>query len=564
MNAKLCNPIVLSLLLLLANSCSQEKEYSLVPAPCSITTTQGVCLVPKEISVFAQDEAIRQAALVWAESLTRKLPSGRDTTKAGHIRTVSGEDLPPVHLSGGYDEALIVLMQDSSIPAEGYRLLIGRKGIEIAGGTPQGIFWGLQSLTQILLQSKPDGKGNRRIQSLLIEDCPAYKHRGALLDCCRYFYSVDEVKAFIDILAAHKMNVFHWHLTDDQGWRLEIKKYPRLASVGSLRRATIVGRNSKKEEENVYDGVPYGPFYYTQDEAREIVRYAADRFITVIPEIEMPGHCLGAIASYPWLSCNGKPKEVSPGWGVFADGVVCPAKESTYRFLEGVLDEVCNIFPSEYIHIGGDEAPRRNWESCPDCQRKMKQMSFSREAELQSYLISRIESYLELKGRRIIGWDEILVGGASKSATVMCWHNVKTGIEAVRQGNRVIMTPRQNCYLDYYQTTDPDANGENLAPLNHFLPLKQCYALNPSEGLEPEESELVIGLQGNVWCEYISSFDHVQFMLLPRLAALSEVAWNKEKDSYEQFLIRLRNAMLPVYEYHGWVYAPFAFNVPAS
>lgn len=554
------NTIVLSLALILTSSCMRAPGYSLVPAPDSVAVTGGSCTIPSEAGVFPADESLRASALIWAESIGQALPQGQDTTKAGHIRVCSGAILPSIRITDVRKGSRIVLVTDPALDSGGYRLSIGRRGVEIAGGSPEGVFHGLQSLTQIMLQVSPGAKGERRLHGTVIEDSPRFAHRGGHLDCCRYFYSVDEVKAFIDILAAHKMNVFHWHLTDDQGWRIEIRRYPRLTELGSVRRATVVGRHSKKEEENTYDDVPYGPYFYTQEQIREVVQYAADRFITVIPEIEMPGHCLGAIAAYPWLSCDGRQKEVSPRWGVFAEGVVCPSRESTYRFLEDVLDEVCELFPSEYIHIGGDEAPRRNWESCPDCQKKMKQMGFGREAELQSYLIGRIEPYLAAKGRRIIGWDEILDGGATQSATVMCWRGQKWGIEAARRGNQVIMTPRDYCYLDYYQTLEPEANGENMAPLKHYLPMERCYSFNPSEGLDPEEAERVIGLQGNVWCEFISSFDHVQFMALPRLAALSEVAWSREKDSYGHFLERLRAAMVPLYEYHGWVYARYAFK----
>ena len=543
-----------------AIACSRGEPYPVVPAPVSIKNISGSCCVPARVSVFSCEESFRRAALTWSESLQGAPQAGVDSTAAGHVRIASGASLPSFSVSGDRKGALVVLLKDASMPEESYQIRINGKGVEIKAASPAGIFMGLQTLTQILLQEVPDARGARRLQGTLIEDAPRFVHRGALLDCSRHFYGVDEVKSFIDILAAHKMNIFHWHLTDDQGWRIEIRKYPRLTTVGSLRRATVVGLHSKKESENTYDGIPYGPYYYTQEQIREIVQYAADRFITVVPEIEMPGHCLGAIAAYPWLSCDKKPKEVSPVWGVFADGVVCPSRESTYRFLEDVLDEVCELFPSEYIHIGGDEAPRLNWKSCADCRRKMKQMGFSREAELQSYLLERIEAYLAGKGRRIIGWDEILDGGATQGATVMCWRGAKWGVEAAHHGNRVIMTPRHNCYLDYYQTEDPVGNGENLAPPKRLLPLEKCYSFDPVAGMQADEVQHVAGLQGNVWCEFISSFDHVQFMSLPRIAALSEVAWSREKDSYEHFLSRLKAAMVPVYEYEGWVYAPYAFS----
>ena len=313
---------------------------------------------------------------------------------------------------------------DKQLAPEEY-ILDARSGkVKIRGGSDAAIFWGQQTLLQIIAQVKK--QGGDRIPGVLIKDKPAFAYRGAHLDCCRHFFTVDEVKAFIDLIALHKINVFHWHLTEDQGWRAEIKAYPRLTEVGSVRAETLVGHYGS----NQYDGMPYGG-YYTQDQMRDVVAYAAERHITVIPEIEMPGHASAALASYPELGCRGAeyPYKVQTTWGVFPE-VFCAGNPETVTFLEKVLDEICDIFPSEYIHIGGDEAPREEWEKCPKCQALMKEKGFTREAELQSYLITTVEQYLAEKGRKIIGWDEILDGGVSQSATVMSWRGAKGGIAA--------------------------------------------------------------------------------------------------------------------------------------
>ena len=554
--------ILPAIMILALGACSTGSKYAIVPQPESIESVCcSSCKVPASIPTYAADESLIAVASTWAETITKTYAPGTDSTASRHVRIVSDVVLPTVSLTDKAEEAVLCLAIDTTLAADAYRLTIGKKGIQVAGGEPKAVFWGLQSLSQILLQEKADARGERKLCGVVIEDSPRFAHRGALLDCCRYFFSVDEVKTFIDMLAINKMNVFHWHLTEDQGWRIEIKKYPKLTEVGSIRKQTVVGRHHRTEEKNVYDGVPYGPFFYTQDEAREIVAYAAARFITVIPEIEMPGHCLGAIAAYPWLSCDGKQKEVACRWGVFADGVVCLGKESTYKFYEDVLDEVCEIFPGEYIHIGGDEAPRDHWKTCKKCQMLMKKQGFTHEAELQSYLNGRIEAYLNAKGRKLIGWDEILEGGVSPSATVMSWRGSKGGIAAAKQGNHVIMTPNSHCYLDYHQTCNPDSLGENLAPWKHYLPLQVCFEFNPFDQLSEEESAYINGLQANVWCEFIKTFDHVQFMTLPRMSALAEVAWSKNRtDDYDGFVRRMEKAMVPTYEYHGYVYAPYVFD----
>ena len=470
----------------------------------------------------------------------------------------------PVSMQGGGKG---VLLPESGIPeiktridrrlgAEEYTLDTRHGRIVISAGSQAGIFYGKMSLEQIVAQLPAEGE--KRIPGPLIHDKPAFAYRGAHLDCCRHIFPLDAVKAYIDILALHKLNVFHWHLTDDQGWRAEIKSYPRLTEVGSMRSETVIGHQSSKKP--MYDGTPHGG-YYTQEEMREIVAYAAERHITVIPEIEMPGHALAALASYPELGCRGAdyPYQVARSWGIFPE-VLCAGNPETVVFLEKVLDEICDIFPSEYIHIGGDEAPRSEWEKCPKCQALMREKGFTREAELQSYLITTVEQYLAGKGRKIIGWDEILEGGVSQSATVMSWRGAKGGIAAAKLGNDVIMTPNSHFYLDYYQTADPAGNGEPLG-IGHHLPLRKCYAFDPYDQLNDAEKAHIKGIQANMWTEYVASFEHIEKMVLPRLAALSEVAWsNTNRTSYEAFVQRISTALLPIYAERNYVWSPYAFN----
>ena len=455
-----------------------------------------------------------------------------------------------VKLSAPGEMPAIKTRIDKHLAPEEYYIDTHRGRVEITAGSDAGVFWAKQTLAQMVAQCDEFLPGVR------IHDKPAFEYRGAHLDCCRHFFTVDEVKEFIDMMALHKLNVFHWHLTEDQGWRAEIKQYPRLTEVGSVRAETLVGHYGS----NQYDGTPYGGFY-TQDEMRDVVAYAAERFITVVPEIEMPGHASAALASYPELGCRGKdyPYKVQTTWGVFPE-VFCAGNPETVTFLEKVLDEICDIFPSEYIHIGGDEAPREEWEKCPKCQALMKEMGFTREAELQSYLITTVEKYLAEKGRKIIGWDEILDGGVSQSATVMSWRGAKGGIAAAKMGNDVIMTPNSYFYFDYYQTADPQANDEPLA-IGGYLPLSKCYAFDPYDQLNDDEKAHIKGIQANMWTEYVATFDHVQHMELPRMAALAEVAWSLDnRTEYDNFLHSVETGLRPIYDRNGYKYADYAFK----
>ncbi|QCX54050.1 glycoside hydrolase family 20 protein [Elizabethkingia sp. JS20170427COW] len=415
----------------------------------------------------------------------------------------------------------------SSIPQKAgahegyYQLTINDKGINIASPTNQGILYGIQTLLQIIEDHK-----DLKLPYLFIEDEPKFEYRGMHLDVGRHFFNVQEIKNYLDYLAAYKYNKFHWHLTEDQGWRIEIKKYPKLQSVAAWRNGTLVGPYSDRK----FDDKKYGG-YYTQEEVKEVVAYAKKLHIDVIPEIEMPGHAQAAIAAYPNLGCTDKPVEVWKDWGV-SENIYCP-KEETFKFLEDVLDEVIPLFPYEYIHIGGDEAPKTQWKESKVAQDLIKKLGLKDEHELQSYFITRMEKYINSKGKQIIGWDEILEGGLAPNATVMSWTGIEGGIHAAKTGHKAIMTPTSTNYFDYYQgnpETEPLAIGGDLR-------LNKVYSYNPiPEALNEEQAKYIWGTQGNLWTEYIPTFSKVQYMIFPRMMALSEVAWGTSKPSeYKNF-----------------------------
>ncbi|MEY8848722.1 beta-N-acetylhexosaminidase [Psychroserpens sp. XS_ASV72] len=419
---------------------------------------------------------------------------------------------------------------------EGYSLDIQPKRITIKAKTDQGAFYAVQSLRQLLpvefeTKSTVD---DVFIPCVTIEDAPRFQYRGMHLDVSRHMFPVEFIKKYIDALAMLKLNTFHWHLTDDQGWRIEIKAFPKLQEVAAFRKETLIGHYS--DQPHQFDHTVYGGFY-TQEEIKDIVNYASKRHITIIPEIEMPGHAQAAIAAYPELGCTGKAIDVATKWGVFED-IYCP-KENTFTFLETVLDEVMTLFPGQYIHIGGDEAPKVRWKNCKHCQDLMANENLKDENELQSYFISRIENYLNSKGRQIIGWDEILEGGLAPNATVMSWRSTTSAIEAAKQKHDVILTPTSHCYFDYYQSTNPT---EPIA-IGGFLPLEKVYGFDPvSEEMSKEESKYVLGAQGNLWTEYISTEKQLEYMAFPRMLALSEVIWTQpnHKD-YNDFVLRLEH-----------------------
>lgn len=421
---------------------------------------------------------------------------------------------------------------------EGYTLSIKKDIIEIEAKKPNGIFYALQSIRQLL---PPQIESTKKVENMAwtvpcaeIEDAPRYGYRGLMLDCCRHFMPKEFVLQYIDLLAYHKMNTFHWHLTEDQGWRIEIKKYPKLTQKGAYRNRTLKGQYYSDDSKRQWDTTRHGG-YYTQEDVKEVVAYAQKRFVTVIPEIEMPGHAVAALASYPELSCTGGPFEVQGLWGVFED-IYC-TRDEVFSFLEDVLSEIIPLFPSEYIHIGGDEAPKTRWKRCAACQERMKKEGLKDEHELQSYFISRMEKFINSKGKRIIGWDEILEGGLAPNATVMSWRGEKGGIEAAQQGHDVIMTPNSHVYLDFYQSKskmEPHAIGG-------YSPIWHVYSYDPTPAvLTPEQAKHVLGFQGNLWTEYVLSPDHAIYMVYPRAAAIAETGWTpKEKKNFDFFYSRL-------------------------
>ena len=533
---------------------------SIIPEPQKITQTQSVLPVSAtEIKVYASTDELKHLAVTWAESIKKPFIAGDYWTETNFHRIVSDVVLPSAVLEKSARKADVKLSVDKSLAEEQYRLTIDPKDrIVITGGSAKGVWWGLQSLSQILIDgaSKAEG-GQLKLAGLVIEDWPEFAYRGAMLDCCRHFIPFEDVKKYIDIMAYHKLNTFHWHLTEDQGWRIEIKKYPLLTEIGSKREDTLVNHHREKEENRVYDGHPHSGFY-TQEQARELVAYAAARQITVIPEIEMPGHAEAALASYPYLGCRQTGYVTLPVWGVIPE-VFCMGRESTFKFFEDVLDEICDIFPCEYIHIGGDECPRDRWKECPDCQRRMKEEGLTEVGQLQGYQLKRVEKYLNAKGRHIIGWDEILESGATPTATVMSWRGPQGGVKAAKMGNKVVMAPNNYFYLDYYQTADPEANKEPLG-IGGYVSLEKCWSFDPFDQLTEKEKSYIYGIQANTWTEYMRGIDRVQFMDLPRFCALSAVSWHKDAQTYPEFLAKVKDSMLKLYQYYGLIYAPYAFE----
>jgi len=502
---------------------SPENTYAIIPAPASLIPLAGSFTFSPDAKIIVNTltDETRLAADFLALMVNRA--SGSDIVVQEGTKTPRGS-------------VSMVIDENATTGEEGYSLSISPKKIVIKAKTATGLFYAVQSIRQLLPadveSATPIADIALSVPSCEITDSPRFVYRGMHLDVGRHMFPVEYIKRYIDMIALHKMNTFHWHLTEDQGWRIEIKKYPLLTEVGGFRKETLIGHGGKKPF--TYDGKPYGGFY-TQEEVKEVVEYARRRFITVIPEIEMPGHSVAALAAYPELSCTGLPVEVQTRWGIFEE-VYCAGKEGTFEFLQDVLDEVIELFPSEYIHIGGDECPKASWEVCPDCQQRIKDEGLKDEHELQSYFIRRIESYLLTKNKRIIGWDEILEGGLAPEATVMSWRGIKGGIAAAKEGHDVIMTPSSHLYLDHYQTEPLD---QPLA-IGGYSPLEWVYSYEPiPEELTPEEHKFILGLQGNLWAEYLSSPQHMEYMAYPRMFAIAETGWSPEvKKDFEEFLAR--------------------------
>ncbi|HEV8538947.1 MAG TPA: family 20 glycosylhydrolase, partial [Bacteroidota bacterium] len=417
---------------------------------------------------------------------------------------------------------------------EGYELDVGSRAITLRSYRTPGLFYAVQTLLQLLPAEIFSASARSDVvwtmPCVAVSDAPRFRWRGMHLDVCRHFFPKEFIKRYIDFIALYKMNTFHWHLTEDQGWRIEIKKYPKLTQIGAWRDGSMVGPYSDLK----YDTVRYGGFY-SQEDVKEIVAYAASRQVTIIPEIEMPGHSLAALASYPELSCTGGPFTVGKAWGVY-DDVYCP-KETTFKFLENVLTEVCMLFPGKYIHIGGDEVSKTRWKNCAHCQALIRKKRLKGENGLQSYLIRRIEKFLNSKGKQIIGWDEILEGGLAPKAAVMSWRGTEGGIAAAKQRHNVVMSPGSYCYFDHYQG---DERYEPLA-IGGYTTVEKVYSYDPvPTGLSSGKRKYIMGAQGNVWTEYIQKPQHVEYMAMPRMAALAEVLWSPMgKRDYKVFQDRL-------------------------
>ena len=499
-------------------------DTSLIPRPTKLTPQVGDFALRQESRV----EAPKSLATA-AEYLARSL------------RKATGYPVPVTEEQAASQDAnAIRLKLDSGclhLGAEGYRLKIEESIVEINAMSGAGIFYGIQTLLQ-LFPPAIYGQGPRpniawSVPRLVIEDSPRFAWRGAMLDCSRHFRPVEFIRKFIDTLALHKLNTFHWHLTDDQGWRLEIKKYPRLTEIGAWRKGTWIGHDGMASHD---DGIPHGGFY-TQEQVREIVRYAQERHITVVPEIEMPGHAQAALAAYPEFGCTGEKIEVRQRWGI-SDNVYSP-REETLRFLKDILLEVMELFPGRFIHIGGDEAVKKEWDSSPEIRALMASVGAKDSHEMQSYFIRRMDRFLTEHGRRLIGWDEILEGGLAEGAAVMSWRGIEGGIAAARQGHDVVMAPCTHTYLDQYQS---ESIGEEPLTIGGFVPLEKVYAYEPvAVDIPCEKIHHVLGVQGQLWAEYMPTPETVEYMAFPRLAALAEVAWSTvENRDYASFLQRLR------------------------
>lgn len=512
-------------------------DYKVVPLPMKMETQKGRFLLNDKTRIYADASLVKEAEFL-----------------KEYVQLQTGVT---ISVAEGKASSGIVLAIDPNIAEEeGYKIDGNATMITITGKNPQGVFYGIQTLRQLITEVVAEnGQKDYVIPSAKIEDAPRFAYRGMHLDVGRHMFPVEFIKKYIDLIALHKMNRFHWHLTEDQGWRLEIKKYPKLTEVGAWREQTAIGKNFPHAYEGATfkgDGKRYGGFY-TQEEAREIVKYAADRHITVIPEIDLPGHMLAALASYPELGNGTAPYKVAEYWGVF-DQILAP-KEETFKFLEDVFTEVIDIFPSEYIHVGGDEAPKKEWKESAQAQEVIKQLGLkddtepnpvdgkkhTKEEKLQSYFITRVEKFLNSKGRQIIGWDEILEGGLAPNATVMSWRGVEGGLTAAKAGHKAIMTPGGYCYFDHYQNEVDAETKQPYLSICCLTTVEKVYSYDPIPAeFTPEQAKLIWGVQANLWTEYIHSPAQAEYMVAPRMTALSEVQWTlvAQKD-YNQFKERL-------------------------
>lgn len=496
---------------------ADSTEVSIIPNPQYLVVQKGIFNIQDHRQIWINKENCDLTKLVYALD---------QIVKINNPQTRFYESIEEIQSGYVFD-----IDQSYPIEKEGYELIIEANRVIIKASKYAGAFWALQTLRQLIIQN---GKTSS-IPQLIIKDAPRFAHRGLHLDVSRHMFSIEFLKKYIDLMALHKLNTFHWHLTDDQGWRIEIKKYPKLQEISAFRKQTA--QYTKVWDEFEYDGIPYGG-YYTQEQIRELVAYAQDRAITIIPEIDVPGHSLATLAAYPHLGCSKGPYEVGEHWMISED-IFCAGQEESFEFLENIFSEVIDLFPGKYIHIGGDEVPKKAWEECEKCQLRMKEYNLKNEEELQSYFIKRLENFLNSKGKSIIGWDEILQGGLSKTATVMSWTKTgKSAIACAKLGNEVIVCPQKPMYLDHYQSKEP---GQPMA-IGGYNPLKKVYEYEPIPAeLTLEESQWIKGVQANVWTEFMATPEHVEFMAYPRAIALSEVAWSdRNGKSFENFLMRLK------------------------
>ena len=497
-------------------------DICIIPQPSSLTRSEGAFEIQPRTSIRVSGDA-----RAVGEYLCNLLLPATGYTLA--IQETAEQDAEAGTI------LLTTLGADRSLGDEGYALSVTPEAIVIRAPTAAGLFYGVQTLRQLLPSEVESGETAAGVAwivpAVAITDVPRFQWRGMHLDVGRHMFPLAFIKRFVDLMAMCKMNVFHWHLTEDQGWRIEIVKYPKLTEIGSVREATPV-----PADRHTLDGTPYGGFY-TQAQVKELVAYADTRFVTVVPEIEMPGHAAAALASYPELGCTGGPYVVRTRWGIEPD-VFCAGNEEVYAFLEDVLSEVLELFPSQVIHIGGDECPKDRWEKCPRCQAAIEAQGLEDEHALQSYFIRRIETFLNDRGRQLIGWDEILEGGLAPNAMVMSWRGSRGGIEAALAGHDVVMSPNTHCYFDYYQSEDI----ANEPPaIGRFLPLETVYAFEPVPAdLSAELATHILGAQGNVWTEYMPTSEQVEYMVFPRACALAEVVWSSPQGrDFADFLVRL-------------------------
>ena len=518
----------LLVVLLLATACKRDEidDIQVIPRPETYYVSRDMVTLDADTRIIYEDP--NPALRLMGEDLSAFIASKS---------TFAPKVLPYSEVKSLENDIFLATnLADSTFGNEGYRIrrMDGQMFV-IQANSPRGVFYAIQSLKQLFplgFFQNQDKQDEWELPATTINDKPRFAYRGMHLDVGRHFFPVSFVKQYIDLLAMYKYNYMHWHLTEDQGWRIEIKAFPKLTEVGAWRKETIVGHQSARPK--VFDGKPYGGFY-TKDEVREIVDYAASKYITIIPEIEMPGHSLAALAAYPELGCNKGPYEVATQWGVF-DDIYC-TREATFQFLEQVLTEVMELFPGQYIHIGGDEAPKARWKRCKDCQQRMREEGLADESALQSYFITRMGQFLSDHNRKLIGWDEILEGGLAPDATVMSWRGTEGGIAAAKMQHDVIMTPGSHCYFDHYQA-DPQTQPLAIGGLTR---LSKVYAFEPvPEELNAAQAKHVIGAQANVWTEYLSAPADVTYMVLPRMAAMAEVVWSPmDKRSWEKFYDRL-------------------------